>query len=67
MTDLKTYKIVVMDGTTPLFMRTLKIWPDDLRATEYKGMMIGQELARDAIHHAGLFEAFLEQRKAETA
>ena len=59
----KTYKIVVMDGTTPLFLRTLTIWPDELVATEYKGRVIGMELARDAIHHAGLLDAFLEQRK----
>jgi len=59
----KTYKIVVMDGHTPLFLRTLTIWPEELLATEAKGKMIGAELARDAIHHAGLFDAFLEQRK----
>jgi hypothetical protein len=58
----KTYKIVVMDGTTPLFLRTLTIWPDDLPATEIKGKVIGMELARDAIHHAGLLDKWKEQR-----
>ena len=60
---MKEYRIVEMDGKTPLFMRTLKIWPAELLATEMQGAMFGKELARDVIHHAGLFDAFLEQRK----
>jgi hypothetical protein len=62
MTEIKEYRIVVMDGKIPLFLRTLRIWPDELLATEMQGQMIGKELARDAIHHAGLFDAFLKQR-----
>jgi hypothetical protein len=66
MPDPSEYRIVVMKDKVSLFMRTLRIWPAELQATEHKGMQIGMELARDAIHHAGLWDSFETQRKKPT-
>jgi hypothetical protein len=59
---MKTYQILLMDGEKRVSpARTLKIWPDDLPAVEFKANLIGRELARDAICDAGLYEEFKKQ------
>lgn len=72
MSDPVEYTIQLMAPNGELLgKRTLRIWPDDLLSVEYQAHKYGMELARDAIHREGYWDAFrheqLKSRTRETA
>ncbi|VIO73875.1 hypothetical protein [Bradyrhizobium ivorense] len=51
------YRLALLDENgTPLITRPFRVYRDLQPANEMQAQMVGRELARDAMHHAGWWE-----------